>query len=231
MYSIYKITNKVNNRLYIGYSKRPAARWYDHKLYAANNRKGVLYDAMRKHGVENFVFEIIYQSLDMNHTKNIMEDFFITEYNSRTPNGYNNAPGGQGGALNIGFKHSENTKKKISIARKGKKMSDQTKQKISLKLSGCNNYMYGKHHTDQTKKILSEKAKTRTYDPTCRSYIKGPNNPTSKTYVVKIPGGDHKQVVNLKYFCCYNNLNESEMRKTLRGKAKQHKGYCVVAVL
>lgn len=79
MYSIYKITNKINGKLYIGYSKRPSARWYDHKKYACKNKKGVLYDAMRKYGIENFVFDIIYQSVDGCHTKNVMENYFITE--------------------------------------------------------------------------------------------------------------------------------------------------------
>ena len=231
MYSIYRITNRINGKIYIGYSKRPAARWYDHKKYATLNKKGVVYDAMRKYGIENFTFEIIYQSLNMVHTRDIMENYFITEYNCRTPNGYNNAPGGQGGAIRVGFKHSEFTKIKISKAHKGKKISSEIRSKISKKLRGVNNPMYGKHHSDITKKIMSEKAKQREYDPKCREYISGPSNPTSKNYIICTPENKTIQITNLKYFCLQNKLNHGEMWRTLKGKARQHKGYRVVSVL
>jgi group I intron endonuclease len=231
MYSIYKIKNKINSKLYIGYSKRPAARWYDHKKHAIKNKKGVIYDAMRKHGVDNFEFEIIYQSWDEGYTKNVMEDFFIKEYGCRAPVGYNNAPGGQGGAIRTGYKHSETSKIKISLSRRNKKHSDEVKEKISLKLSGASNPMYGKHHTQKTKNILSEKAKNRKYNPGCRKYLTGPNNPTAKTYIIETPESITIKVTNLKHFCLQNNLHQGEMRGTLKGRTKQHKGYRVVSVV
>jgi group I intron endonuclease len=182
MFSIYKITNKINGKLYIGYSKRPAARWYDHKKFAQKHKKGVLYNAIRKHGVENFVLEIIYQSLDEHHTRNVMEDFFISKYNTRTPFGYNNAPGGQGGAIRSGLKHTDDTKRKISLSRLNKPSSDETKRKISASLMGSNNPMFGKKHSTKTKQVLSLAAKKRIYNPNCRKYVKGVENPTSKKY-------------------------------------------------
>jgi len=229
MFSIYKIVNKCNNKIYIGYSQRPTARWYEHKLFARRNKKGILYDAMRKHGIENFVFEVIYQSLDEKYAKTVMENYFIEEYSSAVPCGYNIAPGGQGGAIRKGIKHSEETKQKISKAHKNKVLSEETRRKISLSTTGKNNPMYGKSHSQKTKLILSKKAKLRTYDPTCRVYKNDSTNPTSKKYLVKQPCGDFIEVKNLSHFCRLNSLNVVEMRKTLMGKAKQHKGYCVVS--
>lgn len=227
MYSIYRITNKINGKLYIGYSKRPEARWSDHKKYTLGGKKGVLYDTMRKHGINNFTFEIIFQSYDGSYIKDIMENFFIMEFNTRTPEGYNNAPGGQGGAIRTGYKHSDCTKAKISRANKGKKHSLETIVKMKSARAG----RPGRPQSEKTKRIMSDKAKLRKYNPLCRSYVSGINNPTSKTYIISTPDNKDIQITNLTYFCAENNLHQGEMRKTLRGEARQHKGYRVVSIV
>lgn len=57
---IYKITNQVNGKVYIGKTQYTIeSRWKTH-MYALNNGiKYTLYKAMRKYGVENFVIEQI----------------------------------------------------------------------------------------------------------------------------------------------------------------------------
>lgn len=70
---------------------------------------------------------------------------------------------------NLGKQLSIDTKVKISMAKKGIKISEETKKKISntMKKLGITppvndgNSFLGKHHTEQTKQILSEKAKIR----------------------------------------------------------------------
>jgi hypothetical protein len=52
-----------------------------------------LYESIRKHGIENFEFDIIYQSLDQQHTKQIMEPYFVELFGSYK-NGYNCTRGG-----------------------------------------------------------------------------------------------------------------------------------------
>lgn len=69
---------------------------------------------------------------------------------------------------NYGKRLSEETKKKISESHKGFKMSEETKQKISKANTGENNPMYHRHHTKESRKIMSEK-KIGKYD--------GENNP------------------------------------------------------
>ena len=63
MKTVYKITNKINNKIYIGSSTRVNKRWRDH-INAAFNENDSQYDyplyrAFRKYGVENFSFEIL----------------------------------------------------------------------------------------------------------------------------------------------------------------------------
>src|SRR5437870_4743085 len=90
--SLYKISNKINNKNYIGVTKRdPNERWNEHKHYAIKkNCKYILHRAIRKYGIENFKFEIILQSKDFDYLLKEAEINFIQEYKSHvSQNGYN----------------------------------------------------------------------------------------------------------------------------------------------
>lgn len=90
--AIYKITNLLNNKAYIGQSIHPNRRWAEHKQHAFNNLDNYpIHCALRKYGVENFSFEI----LEWTENYNIREQQFIKEYNSLIPNGYNIGEGGE----------------------------------------------------------------------------------------------------------------------------------------
>jgi len=62
---IYKITNLIDAKVYIGQTNNPQKRWKEHQrlgsmTYINNkNKHSRLYLAMRKYGVENFTFEVI----------------------------------------------------------------------------------------------------------------------------------------------------------------------------
>lgn len=103
IYTVYKITNLINQKIYIGYtSKTPEYRLSTHIYGAIKNPESHyrLARAIRKHGAENFITEALYQSPDKSHVANEMEDFFIQQYNSMDESiGYNMAPGGQGGDI------------------------------------------------------------------------------------------------------------------------------------
>lgn len=97
---IYKITNKINNKIYIGQTikNRPTDRFSQHK-YAArhldqDNGISYLHRAMNKDGVDNFDFEII-EEID-NSLLNEQEKYWINFYNCQMPNGYNMTIGGEG---------------------------------------------------------------------------------------------------------------------------------------
>lgn len=96
---IYKIENSINDKIYIGLTKkkRPTDRFSQHRYQARHLKstdKSLLHKAMAKYGVDNFSFSII-EEVD----NNIMpqrEQYWIEYYNSITPNGYNITKGGEG---------------------------------------------------------------------------------------------------------------------------------------
>lgn len=93
IYSIYKIQNQLNGKCYIGFTQNTKVRFSAHRNRAKNGVVTPLYGAIRKYGVENFTFDVIYQSKDREHALIEMEPKFISEYNGLTE-GYNLSPGG-----------------------------------------------------------------------------------------------------------------------------------------
>jgi group I intron endonuclease len=95
MYYIYKITNIINNKIYIGQTNNPALRWSQHKSNAKYNRNTqVITRAISKHGQNNFIFEVIASCLDQENVDR-SEERIIYQYDSRNPDkGYNVDPGG-----------------------------------------------------------------------------------------------------------------------------------------
>lgn len=91
MIGIYKIENKLNHKCYIGQSVNIERRWSEHKVKSKISN-GILYNAIRKNGLENFDFSIIceckVEELDEK------EIYYIQQYNSLIPNGYNIQLGG-----------------------------------------------------------------------------------------------------------------------------------------
>jgi group I intron endonuclease len=59
---IYKITNRLNGKVYIGQSIRLQKRWTDHKRLASNidgGRAQYIHYAIAKYKIDNFIFEVI----------------------------------------------------------------------------------------------------------------------------------------------------------------------------
>ena len=94
MVGIYKITNQLNGKVYIGQSVNIEQRWKRHKQEVKNGNKTYkLYNAIRKYGIENFSFEVLEECL--RDELNEKEIYYIKKYNSYC-NGYNSTLGGQG---------------------------------------------------------------------------------------------------------------------------------------
>jgi group I intron endonuclease len=89
IYSIYKITNIIDGKCYVGCTKDWEIRKKQHEK-STNYRLSL---AINKFGPENFTWEVIYQSKDKSYCFNIMEPHFIKEYDC-VENGYNKSPGG-----------------------------------------------------------------------------------------------------------------------------------------
>ena len=92
---IYKITNLINHKCYIGYTKRHIIdRFIEHINYIQKGTKGtILHQAIVKYGWENFKFEVIETSDDAIYLCETREDYWINYYKSREY-GYNLVKGG-----------------------------------------------------------------------------------------------------------------------------------------
>ena len=93
MFVVYKITNLIENKCYIGSSIRVEKRWRQH-INTSNNPNSSqynypLYKAFRQFGIENFIFEIIADDFETIWEMEEYEQQMIDFYNSVKPNGYN----------------------------------------------------------------------------------------------------------------------------------------------
>lgn len=142
-YTIYKTTNKINNKIYIGSHKTKNLN--DNYLGSGKH----LIRAIELYGTHNFTKEVMYvydNPSDMfAKEKEIVNEEFIKREDT-----YNLKLGGFGG-----FDHIDNT---------GRPMPDHVKQHISDYRKTCtkeNNSFYGKKHTDESKKLIGESSKQR----------------------------------------------------------------------
>lgn len=160
MYKIYKYTNKINNKIYIGQT----CKSLEERAQKGRNYKGSrhFYNAIQKYGWDNFTVEILEDNLTCEEA-NEREVFYIALYNSTDIRiGYNLREGGLNSAV------SEETRKKISqnaIERYkdktknpmyGKKHSQETLNKMSQCKIGEKNPMYGKKLSEESRRKISE---------------------------------------------------------------------------
>ena len=134
---VYKLTNKVTGRGYIGIScKGVRGRWLEHVSSSRQNKnQQAIVRAIRKHGPEMFELTVlrVVRNWDKAHR---LEQYYIRTHNCRAPNGYNLTNGGEG---TTGLKHSlasrrqmsESHKGQLRPAQKGRPLPEATKAKIS----------------------------------------------------------------------------------------------------
>lgn len=145
-YKVYKHTTP-NGKVYIGItSRKPEYRWNDGKGYKNNKHFD---NAIKKYGWDNIKHEILYDGLEETQAK-LMEISLIHYYKSNDPEyGYNITAGGDGV---LGYKLSEEAKKKISISNSTRKISDESKEKNRKA-------HLGKKHTQDSINKMKEKHK------------------------------------------------------------------------
>lgn len=148
---IYKTVNRKNGKIYIG-----SHNGEEDDSYLGSGK--LFLKALNKYGKENFIRETITECLPEENL--LLEEKYINEYNSLQPYGYNISPTGGHG---LNGKMSDETKKKISKANKGKIRTNEMRANISKaakgKRVGEKHPFYGKHHTKKTIKQISESRK------------------------------------------------------------------------
>lgn len=153
-YSVYKHTTP-NQKVYIGITcQNPESRWgVNGRNYSGNQ---IFARAIAKYGWCNIQHEVLCSGLTVDEA-NAMEIALIAEYKSNSrQRGYNLTAGG-GGML--GFKLSEETKKRLSDINKGKRHTEESRRKMSESRKGENAYWYGKKMSDEMRRKLSETKK------------------------------------------------------------------------
>lgn len=148
---IYIIRNNVNNKVYIGKTRRTVEiRWRQHinSVHYKAMQNIHFYKALQKYGVNNFYVETLEHitsndKSDLIKNLNELEKYYIQKYDS-FKNGYNSTLGGDGGSGRIvskeerrklsefkkGKPHSKEHVKKSALGHKGLVISKDTKDKI-----------------------------------------------------------------------------------------------------
>jgi group I intron endonuclease len=137
---IYKATNKVNSKIYIGQTTVSLAKRKSKHLYDASNmnNNSIFLKAINKYGIDSFEWEKIQDCFSRQELDD-KENYYIRFFDSNNiEKGYNLVTG---------------------RGRSGYTLSEESKIKLSQKAierfkDPRNNPMYGKHHSEETKKIL-----------------------------------------------------------------------------
>ena len=172
IYSIYKATNIITGKSYVGFDSNWPNRQKSHKRESQKlNNTTMFCNAIRKYGWDNFTWEVLYQSYDENYTLNVMEPYFIKENNSLN-DGYNMTIGGNRGPIlkgNLNGMFGKTHSKEVCEAA----------SKMATKRFKGKSYeqLYGLEKSNQLKKLRSEKSKGKNNS--------GKNNPRydAKIYI------------------------------------------------
>lgn len=198
MYSLYVHTSPSGKR-YVGITGiNPNRRWQNGRVY---DKCPAFRNAIEKYGWDNIRHDIIMSGLTKEEAERF-EKLFIATFQTQNPEyGYNCESGG-----NIG--------KEVSVA---------SRRKNSESHKGENNYMYGKHHTEDARKKMSEIQKRLRAD-----------NPRGKEYREKVSNLLKKSVVNLDTGEVFSSVKEASIKsgvcyssisEVLRGHNKIAGGY------
>lgn len=126
---IYKLTNTVNGKVYVGSAVNLGNRKENHYACLRNNKhkNERLQHSWNKHGETSFEFSILEYVEDKNNLIE-REQYWMDFYEVAGDDGYNISP--KAGS-SLGVKHTAETRKRMSEANIGKKLSAEHCKKIS----------------------------------------------------------------------------------------------------
>jgi len=203
---IYKIRNKIDNKIYVGQTIGDLERrWKTHLNTGSNCR--YLKSAINKYGVDNFEFKLVCITFD--NQLDDMEIKYIEQYNCLVPDGYNLRLGGNSG------RHNAETKQKIS---------ETLKKRYDNDIIRLNNTRIGKPLSEITKKKLSEahKGKQKSQESINKSIISRRKN---KVIQLDIDGNRLNSFDSCKEAGEYIGTTTSNICMCCNGKTKTAKGY------
>lgn len=160
---IYKITNDINTKVYVGQTIRTlAVRFRGHCSLKRSSENSAIRGAIHAYGKDHFKIEQIDTASDLDDL-NRKEIYWIGMLNCLCPNGYNLSLGGNGGG-----KMHESTKRKLSLLQKGTKKiqfwSEETRRSQGIRSRWVH---MGRRATQETREKMSLAKKGRTTTWTC----------------------------------------------------------------
>lgn len=221
---IYKITNKVNNKIYIGSTCCFKERKSKHKTSKTDT---IISKSIQKYGWNNFIFEII-EYCDV-YELEVREQFYLDLLQPfKENNGYNILRTVIGNGWR-GHNHTEESKKIMSEKKQGyipwnkdkigvQEHSLEARKLMSINTTGEKNPFYNKNHTKETKEYLSFLAKNRDMSRFNKRIIQIDKNTQE---VIKI----WESITNINKFYGIS-LNNSSISRVCKGKQKTAYGFC-----
>ncbi len=162
---IYKVTNQVNGKIYIGQTARTVeGRRSQHirDSFSPNsdrrNYNQPIHCAIRKYGAENFIFETLCHCLSKDAADEREREFIKSTDSTSINIGYNRTYGGEGW---LGWKHTEESRARMQ----GRKVTEESKAKMraNWNTGGRVGAHTGCKHTDETKEKCRIAAANRTF--------------------------------------------------------------------
>ena len=150
IYTVYLRTNKINGMQYVGQTSNISARNRQFRNLKAKYSCEIFDSDRRKYGIDNFELEILAE-VETREEAWELEQTFIRVYNTIYPNGYNVSSGGKGA-------------KGVSPWLKGKHLSEETRKKISIARMGEGNGMFGKEAWNKGKHYELKKRRTSIFE-------------------------------------------------------------------
>ena len=172
------------------------------------NKQPLVYRAIQKYGWDNIQHEIIAKYVSRESAVNIEKDLIALHKSNERDHGYNISPGGEDGSY-----HSEESRKKMSEQRRGKKKSEEHRRKI-----GESNR--GRVMSAETRKKIADKARGRKHDT-----MNDPRNMPVLQYRIS-DGSFVGRYISLNEAARETNASISHISECAKNKRRQEMG-CV----
>ncbi len=233
---IYRITNTVNGKLYVGQTALTAqyslqSYFKTHLDRSRNGSHRYIHRAIRKYGPESFVMTVqeqIPRPPTKEETQVILDEremFWIAELQTQDPTiGYNMNAGG-GGCTDP----SQETREKLRKAQTGRRFSDESKARMSRERKGIKKSPEATERLAQANRLRAItnpesvnmwKGKKRTQENVQKSVAS-----RAKQWLLTDPNGQTYTIKNLADFCREHNLNHRAMGSVSRGEWSKHRGW------
>lgn len=243
---IYKITNIINNKIYIGQTRTtyPVGRWSAHKnkLNNETHKNSHLLAAWKKYGSSTWKFEVIDFAENIQELDN-KEIEYIKKYNSANPLfGYNICSGGTNGFVlsasaklkigksSRGRKHKPETIEKLRQWNLGRKMPQKTKTQIKKQSEALKekwkDLEFHSKMCDIRKKQMTSEIKLKISATKKEQYnLFGATQAKLWPNMIDPNGVLHCNIKDMQKFSIAHNLDPNKMRMVAHQQRKSHRGW------